>query len=199
MTAAAAPPAPVADDGGGWTVEPASDAVLLRRHGVEVKRYPARSLDGARSGRPAALHHLAARRSFLLAFDGLAEWWELSLDPQAEPIFNGLVHDYRMAEAIAEPGYLGLRRTVLPEPLAALAAGEGGFVLARGADAPTGRAVLYLVQLDVRRAVARFELDADPDVPAARAAQRDGRALLMVPDRRGGPEIVVDLRAGRLR
>ena len=57
------------------------------------------------------------RRSFVVVFDSLPELWEISYDPQAEPIYQGLVHDYRLREGIAEPGFLNARRTRLDAPL----------------------------------------------------------------------------------
>ena len=52
-----------------------------------------------------------------MALKDIPELWEISYDPKAEPIYDGLVHDYKMGEAIAKPGFLGVRRTPLDEPL----------------------------------------------------------------------------------
>lgn len=184
---------------GRWAL--AGDGAQLQLQGPAApdgRRYVAQSLDGREQGRVRQVLHLAARRSFIVAFDGLVELWEISLDPQAEPIYNGFVHDYKMGEGIAEPGFLGVRRTRLPEPLTALALdGRGGFVLGRGADVQ-GQAVLHLLQLDVRKAIARFTVDGDPALAQARGERRDGRDLLRLPDRRGGADWLIDLRAARL-
>lgn len=195
--ALATPDAVSAD--GRWSL--AGDGAQLQLQGpaaADVRRYVARSLDGREQGRVRQVLHLAARRSFVVAFDGLAELWEISLDPQAEPIYNGFVHDYKMGEGIAEPGFLGVRRTRLPEPLTALAPEViGGFVLGRGADVQ-GQAVLHLLQLDVRKAIARFLVDGDPALAQARGDRRDGRDLLRLPDGRGGTGWLIDLRAASL-
>lgn len=198
--AAADGPAAVSGDGR-WLLRPQGQAVELQQAGGGVvRRYAARSLDGRETGTPRWWLALPQRASFLVVFDGLAEAWELLLDPRAEPIHHGLVHDFRMGEGIAEPGYLGIRRTRLPEALQALAVGaDGGYVLGRGADAADGRAVLHLVQLDVRRAIARFVVQADPDLGRAEPRVIDGREHLVVPDRRGGAPLAVDLRGARLR
>lgn len=200
--AAAAADAPPAVSGDGhWLLRPDGQAIVLQDvGGGVVRRHAARSLDGRESGTPRLWRALPQRASFLIVFDGLAEAWELLLDPRAEPIYHGLVHDYRLGEGIAEPGYLGIRRTRLPEPLRALAVGAGGgWVLGRGADARDGQAVLHLAQLDLRRAVARWVVDADPDLEAAESRTIDGREHLRVPDRRGGAPLIVDLGAARLR
>lgn len=184
---------------GRWTLAGDGGQLLLQGPAAgDARRYAARSLDGRETGRVQQVLHVAARQSFVVVFDGLTELWEISLDPRAEPIFNGFVHDYKMGEGIAEPGFLGVRRTRLPEALTALALDRSGaFVLGRGADAQ-GRAVLHLVQLDVRKAIARFEVDGDPAMEHARAEQLHGRDLLWVPDRRGGPASRIDVRAARL-
>lgn len=196
---------------GRWRLDVQGEGVVVRAVDGSLQRaHAAVSLDGREHGRPAGLLALAARRSFVVAFAQLPELWEISLDPAAEPIFDGYVHDYRMGEAIATPGFLGVRRTRLDEPLPgpALAAG-GAYVLGRAADRVTAqgpRVVLVLVQLDIRRPIARFEVDADPDLALARPLGPTAGPLasgapeaIVVPDRRGAAPLVIDLRAARLR
>lgn len=90
-------------------------AVLLDADLRKVRQYAAQTLSGSSSS---AVDHVAtapARNSFVLTFASLPELWEISYHPGAEPIFDGLVHDYRMGEAIASAGFLGVRRTPLPQ------------------------------------------------------------------------------------
>jgi hypothetical protein len=152
----AAPDAVSAD--GRWRVTGQDGAVLVLDGGRIVKTIPARSLGGREDAAVTAVRALSERRSFVIAFDVLAELWELSVDPNAPPVFDGLVHDYRMGEAIASPGFLGVRRTALPAAVSALAvdATRHAYVLARSADA------WWLVNLDIRRTITRFELEANP-------------------------------------
>jgi hypothetical protein len=203
----AAAPAPIVSADGRWRLSVEGDQVVVQAVGEGTRRqHRAVSLDGRERGRASALRALPARRSFALAFEGLPELWEIPLDVDAEPIFDGYVHDYRMGEGIARPGFLGVRRVRLQEPLAAFAAdASGAYVLGRVADGAVGhgaaappRARLVLVHLDVRRPIARFALEADPDLGAAQTLQEEGRSLLVVPDRRGGPPLRLDLRAARL-
>jgi len=121
-----------------------------------VRRYAAAALDGKVRSRVAAVFHAAARRSFVVAFDTLPELWEISYDRAAPPIFDGLVHDYRMGEAIARGGFLGARRTPLEEPFTALAL-DASHRHVLGAD-PGG--TLAVVNLDVRRRIARLPVAA---------------------------------------
>ena len=82
-----------------------------------VKTYAATTLDGKASSRVSAVYDAAPRQSFVVALKDMAELWEISYNPKAEPIFDGYVHDYKMGEAIAKPGFLGVKRTQLDEPL----------------------------------------------------------------------------------
>ena len=81
------------------------------------RTYAAATLDGKASSRVSAVYDAAPRKSFVVALKDIPELWEISYDPKAEPIFDGYVHDYKMGEGIAKPGYLGVRRTPLDEPL----------------------------------------------------------------------------------
>ena len=63
------------------------------------------------------MYDATPRNSFVVALKDIPELWEISYDPQAAPLYDGLVHDYKMGEAIAKPGFLGVRRTPLDEPL----------------------------------------------------------------------------------
>ena len=81
-----------------------------------------------------------------------------------------------------------------------LAGGAAINVLARQADSATaGTVLLHLVQLDVRRAIARFACNGQPQLDRASTAVVDGRTLLHVPDAHGGPGWTMDLAAARLR
>lgn len=193
----AAPEAVSAD--GAWRLQADGTSVrLIDAGGQERRRIEAAPLGGGERSAPAWVRWIAARRSFVVGFETLPELWEISTDPRAEPVYSGWVHDYRMGEGIAEPGFLGVRRTRLAEPLPQAAADPtGAFWLGRVAADSAAGAVLVLVQIDVRRAIARFTVDADPDLARARAERRDGRDLLVVPDRRGGVDLVVDVRAAR--
>lgn len=145
-----------------------ADLVLHDGIGPARARWPLRDVDG-RPGVPIAVCPLQPRRSFVVIVAGWHELWEISTDPAAAPIFDGLVHDYRMGEAIARPGYLGVRRVRLQRPwLAAWADGRVPWLLGVESGAPGDVAVLHL---DVRRVVGRLPLAADGGWPVI-AGQR---------------------------
>ncbi len=139
-----------------------------------VRRYLPASLDGKVKSRVAAVFHAAARRSFVVSFDALPELWEISYDRAAPPIFDGLVHDYRMGEAIATSGFLGVRRAPLEERFIALALdATGRHVLGVGAGG-----TLAVLNLDVRRRIATIQAGPTALPPVGFTAQGRSRLAL---------------------
>lgn len=184
----AAPPHELTSADGRWQLRADGAALtVFDAQGNPLRSHPAPAVS--------ALLDAAARRSFVIVFDSLPQLWELSYDPNAEPLYRGMVHDYRMGEGIAEPGFLNLRRTHLQVPLR-----EPGFdarhalVLARAPDQADGQATLVLVQLDVRQPIATAVVHGDPDTAATRRVLHDGHERLEVPDRQGGPALLLDPR-----
>jgi hypothetical protein len=195
----AAPPAATSADGRWRIAADGHTLMVFDAAGRSVRSHIAAATDGSGRSAVTALHDAAPRRSFVVIFETLPELWEISYDADAEPIYHGLVHDYRLREGIAEPGFLNVRRTRLDAPLRDAGFDRShAFVIARAPDRADGQAVLHLVQLDVRKRIAEFTLRADPDTAAARSVWRDGREFIEVPDRRGGPALRIDPRAARL-
>jgi hypothetical protein len=164
------------------------------RQGVLLKRLPATRLDGSHRASAAEVHALARRRSFVVAFDNLPELWELSTDPEAAPVFDGLVHDYRMGEGLGQPGLLAARRTTLPQPVQDLGFdAERALVVCRERTAPRPGAVRVLVvQLDVRRVIKVVVVEGDPDTTTAAVSLEDGRRLLRIERRDGRDALLID-------
>jgi hypothetical protein len=133
--------------------------------------------------------HAAQRRSFLVAFRDVPELWEVSYDPQAEPIAEGVVHDFRLKEGTFVEGFLNPRRTKLEQPLDdLLILAEGS--LAIGAERAGNRTVV--VQLDVRRPIARIERTGASRPGSGTAWVASGKRLVAIPDRREGLATIVD-------
>jgi len=195
----AAPLAATTADGRWRIVADGQTLTVFDAAGRSARSHIAAAADGSGRSAVAAVFDAAPRRSFVAIFETLPELWEISYDPNAEPIYQGLVHDYRQREGIAEPGFLNVRRTRLDAPLRDAGFDSShAFVIARAPDRADGQAVLYLVQLDVRKRIAEFTLRADPDTAAVRSLIRDGREILEVPDRQSGPALRIDPRAARL-
>lgn len=140
LALAGSPPVLLVLHGPPWTL------TLLDGSLAAVASHAAATLDGKQRSRFGELRHNPARRSFVLALPDIAELWEVSHDPAAEPIFDGLVHDHRLGEALGRPGTYGVRRTRLARAIERFGLGPGGdYVI----DPDSGQ----VVHLDIRRTV----------------------------------------------
>jgi hypothetical protein len=142
--------------------------VLLDAQLQPVRVYETVARTGGTSSAVSGLWNSAARQSFVVAFQDLPEIWELSYNPAADPIYEGLVHDYRMGEAIASAGFLGVRRTPLQHALHIFLPDTTlRHVLAA---APQGKAIpgeaamtsLEVINMDIRRRIASREIPGRP-------------------------------------
>ena len=123
-----------------------------------LKVIAGRNLKGDATSRLSAVYDAAPRKSFIIGLKDLPEIWEVSYDPAAQPFHDGYVHDYKMGEAIATPGFLNPRRTVLDVPLDDFFFTQD-YANVVGASRD-GRG--QVVNLDVRRAIAALDLPGMP-------------------------------------
>jgi mono/diheme cytochrome c family protein/WD40 repeat protein len=160
------------------------------------KQFETRSLDGKQSSRVSAVYDAAPRRSFVLAMKDMAELWEISYDPKAEPIHDGLVHDYRMGEAIATPGYLHPRRTPLEAPLDDFFFDQDYRHVLGSARAPSGAATTLgqVVNLDARRKVADLPIAGMPHLGSGISFEWQGRRVIASPNLKDGRISVIDMK-----
>ena len=159
-----------------------------------VRTYPLATQDGKAASRVASVFGAPKRRSFIVALQDIAELWEISYDPGAEPIYEGLVHDYRMGEGLATSGFLGIRRTPLEEPLDMFFLdGPGRHIL--GATRPQGAksASVQVINLDVRRRIASFPLPGAPARESSFTLSRNGKELLAIPHAQDDCVTLVDI------
>lgn len=163
--------------------------VLLDANLEFVRSYPARALGAASSSRLAGVFDAAPRRSFVAALRDAPEIWEISYDPGAAPIFDGLVHDYAMGEALATPGYLNPRRTSIDAPIDDFFFDPGYANLV--GSSRSGRT--EVINLDVRRKVADLDLPGLPHLGSGITWERDGRTVLATPNLKSASVNVIDI------
>lgn len=174
--------------------------VLLDASLQLVRRYPATALAGDPGSAVTAVWHAGPRRSFVVAFETLPELWELSYDLAAEPIFDGLVHDYRMGEAVATRGYLGVRRTPLEQPQGPVLADATARQLLTVTPPSTASNTteLAVINLDIRRRIRAQTLDTRP-LPWAGTAYTDGaQGWLLLPTAAPGRPLWIDTKRWQL-
>ncbi len=190
-----------------------------------VRIYPATSLDGKQHSRVSAVYDAAPRQSFIVALKDLPELWEISYNPKAEPIHDGYVHDFRMGEAIAKNGYLGIRRTPLSQPLDdfffdppyrhVIGAGRpaAAFKPASAASASSGPASgatpassspaaaepsAKVINLDARQRVATLPLPGMPHLGSGISFQYKGQTVLATPNLQQGLISVIDMKTWQI-
>ncbi len=158
--------------------------------------YAAATLDGKTTSRVSAVYDATPRNSFVVALKDIPELWEIAYDPQAAPIYDGLVHDYKMGEAIAKPGFLGVRRTPLDEPLDDFFFDQS-YRHALGATRPKtgdGAATAQVVNLDVRRKIADLPIAGMPHLGSGITFAWNGSTVLASPNLKGGAIDVIDMK-----
>lgn len=137
----------------------------------------------------------APRKSFVVLFGDAPEAWELTYDPNAEPVYEGFVHDFRLGEGIASHGPLARRRIELERPLfEVLFAPDYAYFVGRAAPGE-----LHVGSLAVRRKIETLRSDGDPR-PAAGVSWTEGNApLFALPDATRPRLWVLDGRTWRWR
>jgi mono/diheme cytochrome c family protein/WD40 repeat protein len=160
-----------------------------------VKTYAATTLDGRMSSRVSAVYDAAPRRSFVVALKDVPELWEISYDPKAEPIFDGLVHDYRQGEGLAKAGFLGVKRTLLDESLDDFFFDQD-YRHALGATRPKadGQASAQVVNLDIRRKISELPIAGMPHLGSGITFSWHGTTVLASPNLKDGALDVIDMK-----
>jgi hypothetical protein len=140
--------------------------------------------------RVSAVYDAPPRRSFIAALKDAPEVWEISYDPKAQDIPVGTVHDFRTKEGTFLAGFLNPRRTVLAEALDDFFfTPDFSTLVGTSRDAKGGQ----VVQLDVRRAIARVELPGMPHLASGITWEREGRRVMATPNLREPVVSVIDI------
>jgi mono/diheme cytochrome c family protein/WD40 repeat protein len=180
-------------------------SVVLFDADLNLKQtYAAATLDGKTSSRVSAVYDAEPRQSFVVALKDIPELWEISYNPKAEPIHDGYVHDYKMGESIAKPGFLGVRRTPLDEPLDdfffdqsyrnVLGATRPKDVSTSGQEADNGAATAQVVNLDARRKIADLPIAGMPHLGSGITFPWNGSTVLASPNLKDGAIDVIDMK-----
>jgi mono/diheme cytochrome c family protein/DNA-binding beta-propeller fold protein YncE len=146
------------------------------------------------SSRVSAVYDAAPRKSFVVALKDVKELWEMSYDPKAKPVYEGLVHSYRKGHVegiVAEKQPFARRRIRLesyfddfffsPDYSQVFGAARGG---------KTGGAVY---NLNVRRKIADLELDGLPHLGSGITWKWQGRRVMATPHLRTGTVSIIDM------
>nr|MDJ0945974.1 cytochrome D1 domain-containing protein [Kiloniellales bacterium] len=143
--------------------------------------------------RVSAVYQARPRKSFVAALKDVPEIWEIATDPEAPPVFTGLVHSREagMQEALAaESGLFALRRIEAPEPL-------DDFFFTPDyrnliGSARDGQSAV-VVNLNVGRDIARIDLPGLPHLGSGIAWTYRDRQVMATPHLKEARLSVIDL------
>lgn len=124
-----------------------------------AKIIPVVNAKGDKTSRVSAVYDAGPRKSFVAALKDVPEAWEISYDPNAEPVAEGLVHDFQYKEGDFKPGYFYPRRTLLIDYLDDFFFTQSyDEILGSSRSATKGQVIL----LDGRKKVADLDLPGMP-------------------------------------
>ena len=154
-----------------------------------IKVIPVQDEMGKQS-RVSAVYDAPPRKSFIAALKDIPEVWEIPYDPNAQPIYSGLVHDYRMGEALAEKGPFPIRRIKLDDYL------DDFFfdppyqhLIGAARNAKNGQ----VVNLIVGRKIADIDLTGLPHLGSGITWTYKGHPVLATPNLKEGVVSVIDM------
>lgn len=156
-----------------------------------LKVLDASNLAGDQLSRVSAVYDAAPRKSFVAAMKDIPELWEISYDEQAAPIFDGYVHDYKMGEAIAKPGFLNPRRTALAQPLDDFFFDQSYAYLMGTSRDGKGQ----VINLDVRRQTAELQLAGMPHLGSGITFTWQGKTVMASTNLKDGRVTVIDMKS----
>jgi cytochrome c553/DNA-binding beta-propeller fold protein YncE len=155
-----------------------------------LKVIPVRN-DQGKSSRVSAVYDAGPRGSFVAALKDIPEVWEIFYSDQHDPVYPGLVHDYRSQEALADTQAFPVRRTLLEDYLDDFFFDQSyAYIVGAAREGGKGQ----VVNLDVRRKIADLELPGLPHLGSGITWQREGRAVLATPNLKEGVVSVIDMK-----
>ncbi len=153
---------------------------------------PVADEDG-KSSRVSAVYNARPRQSFIVAMKDIKEIWELSYDPEAEPIYGNFVHNYRKGQVeavIVDEQPFGIRRIKLDDYMDDFFFDQAySEVMGAARNAKKGQ----VVNLDVRKKIADLELSSMPHLGSGIIFQYQGREVMATPHLRENSVSVIDM------
>lgn len=147
--------------------------------------------DAGKSSRVSAVYDAGPRKSFIAALKDIPEIWEIPYDENAEPVYPGLVHDYRLGEAIAAEGPFPVRHIRLDDYLDDFFFDPSyQHLIGAARDGRNGQ----VVNLIVGRKIAEVELPGLPHLGSGISWEYKGAPVLATPNLKEAAVSVIDMR-----
>jgi len=154
-----------------------------------VKVLRVQDQEGKSTSRVSAVYDAGPRSSFVAALKDVKELWEISYDPKAHDIPQGLIHDFQYREGSFVPGFLNPRRTQLDDYLDDFFFTQDYNVVMGGSrDGKQGQ----VVHLDVRRRIAALALSGMPHLGSGITWPYAGRTVMASTNLKDAVVTVID-------
>lgn len=145
------------------------------------------------SSRVSAVYQAPQRDSFILALKDIPEIWEISTDPNAEPVYEGFVHSHEkgMVEGIpSSQGLFARRRIEVTEPLDDFFfTPDYRFLIGAARESDRG----VVVNLNVGRETHTLPLSGLPHLGSGISWEYQGRRVMATPHLREARLSVIDV------
>ena len=158
------------------------------------KILPVTDKDGKVSSRVSAVYDASPRQSFVVALKDVKEVWEVSYNPLAPDIPDGMIHDFKYREGTFLPGFLNPQRTQLDDYLDDFYFTQG-YDEVMGASRNDAKAAVtgQVVNLDARKKIADLELPGMPHLGSGISWTWQGRPVMATPNLNEGLISVIDM------
>ncbi|MCW8987685.1 MAG: nitrite reductase [Gammaproteobacteria bacterium] len=164
--------------------------VLLDAENLKpIKVIPVKGKEG-KTSRVSAVYTATPRNSFIAALKDIPEVWEIYYNDKHEPVYNGLVHDYRQKEGIEDKSPFPIRRIELDDYLDDFQFDQSyTHLIGSGRNAKSGQ----VIDLNIRRKVASLELTGLPHLGSGITWEYKGRPVLATPNIKKSEISIVDM------
>ncbi|MEO5337879.1 MAG: nitrite reductase [Magnetospirillum sp. WYHS-4] len=168
--------------------------VVLNAHDLTpFKVIKASDEAGKTTSRVSGVYNAPTRNSFVAALKDIKEIWEMSYDPNAEPVYGGFVHSRQPGseEGVpVEPQPFARRRTLTDDYLDDFFF-DPTYTEAMGASRSGTGGLVY--NLDARRKAAALDLDGMPHLGSGIVFSHEGRTVMATPHLKGNQVSVIDM------
>lgn len=154
-----------------------------------IKIIPVQDSSG-KSSRVSAVYDAPPRKSFIVALKDIPEIFEISYDPDADPVYTGLVHDYRYQEGIADNSPFPMRRIRLDDYLDDFFFDRNyNNLIGAARNAKDGQ----VVSLIVGRKIADIDLTGLPHLGSGITWEYEGKTVFATPNLKESMVTVIDV------
>ena len=144
-----------------------------------------------KTSRVSAVYDAPPRKSFIVALKDITEVWEIPYTDSHEPIYPGLVHDYRMGEGRAVKGRFPVRRMQLDDYLDDFFFDPSyEHLIGAARNSKQGQ----VVNLVVGRKIADIDLPGLPHLGSGITWDYQGNPVLATPNLKEGVISIIDMR-----